>query len=636
MKKLSRLSLGLLVGAFSSAMALASPSLAAPLSLGGGAGLAASSPVAAAAPVSFQVYLPLQNTAQLQQLLADQQNSASPNYQKWLTPAQFAAQFGPTQASLSKVQATLQSAGLQVSPTGVRSFQVSGTAAQVNKTLQTSLKTIAVSGGPQRMVASVKPVLPAALQQEGAHIISFAGLAPKHVFSQKSALQVPDNRYGSTIGPYWYDDMKEAYDYPSYQSKLPSGARLDGTGVRAAVLMSDLLFPNDVASFFTHEQFTTLTGLPAPTVNTVAIDGGGVVNGGGSFEASLDVQQILGGAPGSSVTLVSIPDLSDDHIMDGYNYIVAHPELYDVVNSSFGGCELAYTAAYNGGEDFTYILAEYDAIFMQGNAEGITFSASSGDEAGLECPSVGYFTGVGPSIFVKSVSTPATSPYVTAVGGGNLVVGATPAGSLDAPYASENAFGDPEVPHDPYDVGQNASGGYWGAGGGQSALEPRPTYQVASVTGSAMRALPDIGMQVGGCPEGESYTPCGPQRSAAVTAYGVGFGGGYYGVIGTSVSSPEFVGALALYIQKVGHKVGNINPYLYSKGAAQTAAGGPSAPTASQFYHRAIPGFDGAWPSGYPSANYNYSYGNGSPDVRKLFGFTGFAAAGTPQTLSNP
>jgi hypothetical protein len=29
-------------------------------------------------------------------------------------------------------------------------------------------------------------------------------------------------------------------------------------------------------------------------------------------------------------------------------------------------------------------------------------------------------------------------------------------------------------------------------------------------------------------------------------------------------------------------------------------------------------------------------YGNGSPDVRKLFGMTHFPAAGVPQTATNP
>jgi hypothetical protein len=64
--------------------------------------------------------------------------------------------------------------------------------------------------------------------------------------------------------------------------------------------------------------------------------------------------------------------------------------------------------------------------------------------------------------------------------------------------------------------------------------------------------------------------------------------------------------------------------------------GGVNAPPSSQYYHRNIPGFDGYWTSTYPSQNYNYIYGNGSPNVRNLFGLDAYPAAGLPQTPSKP
>jgi subtilase family serine protease len=622
----------ILAGSALAALGALQPATAAPYS-NYRATVAAAPAAPAATATSFEVILPLRNLAAAQQLAADQQNPASANYQKWLTPAQFAAQYGPTAASIANVKAALVAAGLQVDAVNARSITVSGTAAQVNQAFQINLKLVQ-SGAKSSLAATAVPTMPAALSKEGASINSFAPIQPRHSFATRTPAAVPENRYGA-VGPYWFTDLKEAYDYPAYQSTLPSGQRLDGTGVRAAVLMEDQIFPGDVAAFFNHEKFTAVSGTPAPTVNTVLVDGGGVVGGDGTFEASLDVQQITGGAPGSNVTLVSIPNLSDQHIYDGYNYIVMHPELYDIVNSSFGGCELEYTPAFNNGVDYTYILSNLDQLFLQGTLEGITFVASSGDQGGLLCPSANYGLSAGPYTFTKGVSSPADSTYVTAVGGGNLQTVAN--GSLDSTYAAENGFGDPDIPYDIFGIGETVSGGYWGAGGGRSSIFPRPSYQSAALTlGGNFRTLPDVGMQVGGCPLGIAYTPCGPDRSAAVVAYGINYGGAYYGVIGTSVSSPEFVGAIALYIQKTGHKVGNINPYLYSKGAAQTAAGGPNAPAASHFFHRGIQGFDGAWPSGFPSANYDYIFGNGSPDVRALFGFSGFSSAGTPQTPSNP
>jgi subtilase family serine protease len=146
----------------------------------------------------------------------------------------------------------------------------------------------------------------------------------------------------------------------------------------------------------------------------------------------------------------------------------------------------------------------------------------------------------------------------------------------------------------------------------------------------------------------------GGRRSGSTRA---SYGGGFYGVIGTSVSSPEFVGALAIFEQQFGkyHRLGNVNYFLYLQGALQTLAGGVNAPSFLQFYHRNIPGFDGYYSAGKPSYNrqtklqpanqattgkpsynYDYIYGLGSLDVRKLFGLEEFPAASLPQTRSNP
>lgn len=607
----------------------AAPAVAAPI---GSAKAIEASPDA---PVNFEVFLPLRDEAGLDALIAGQRDEKSPMYRKWLTPSEFKARFAPASDSMARAQAAAKAAGLQVTKVGSRSFHVASTAAQVGRTFNTSLKVAPTAIGRSRMIAG-KLTVPAGLKAEGALVFAFNGLPPKKPLAVRTSATLitsPNNRYGA-VGPYWYNDLKQAYDYPSYQSKLPNGQLLDGSGVHVAILMSDLLYPNDVAAYFNHEGFTATTGKPVPTVTTELVDGGGVTNGNGSFEASLDVQQVLGGAPGSNVTLVSIPDLSDQSIIDGYQYIVDQ-NRFDIVNSSFGGCELAYTAAYNGGDDYTYILQAYESVFKQGNAQGITFVASSGDEGALQCPSVDYFYGGSKPTWVKGVSSPADSPHVTAVGGTNLVTATDT--TLNSAYFSENGYGDPEVPYDPYGIGVNVSGGYWGPGGGISSVFAKPTYQALVKSGSdAFRTLPDVGMQVGGCPSGESVQPCGPNRSAVITTYASGLGGGNYGVIGTSVSSPEFVGALALYIQKTGQRVGDINSFLYRVGAAQTAAGGSKAAAPLQAYHRNIPGFDGAYRDTFPSVNYNYIVGNGTPDVRTLFGFTNFAPAGLPRTPSNP
>ena len=169
------------------------------------------------------------------------------------------------------------------------------------------------------------------------------------------------------------------------------------------------------------------------------------------------------------------------------------------------------------------------------------------------------------------------------------------------------------------------AGGFWGATGGVSAYFAKPDYQAFVNTGSNVaRTVPDIGMQVGGCPSGLSLVPCGPGRSAVVIA----LGGKFYGVIGTSVSSPEFVGATALFVEEAG-RVGDLNPYLYSVAARQNAGG-------AAVFNRAIPGFDGKYAASNPGSGYDYLVGVGTPKVRALFGMLNLPAAGDPQTPSNP
>src|SRR5436305_10839689 len=51
-------------------------------------------PAQATQAVHFDVFLPLRNKDKLQSLLKAQQDPKSAQYHKWLTPAQFAAQFG--------------------------------------------------------------------------------------------------------------------------------------------------------------------------------------------------------------------------------------------------------------------------------------------------------------------------------------------------------------------------------------------------------------------------------------------------------------------------------------------------------------------------------------------------------------
>lgn len=619
--------------------------------------LAVTTPASAAATeqvqssqlVGFELFLPLRNVAALDTLLTAQQTQGSADYGKWLTPAEFHQQFGPTDAQVARVTASLAAAGLTVSATHSRSLHIEGSATAVQKLFGTRLVYTTNAVGAKHMAAQGGFVMPTALAQEGAVVAHFQTSIRMHPHARAAkidakALANPLNRYDAS-GPYWYNDLKQAYDYPSYQTKAPlTGKQLNGQGVSVAIVMSSDVLDSDIAAVFNHEHWTTTTGTPVPKLaGRVAIDGGAPfsTDSDGSFEASLDVQQVLGGAPGASVYLYNTPDLSDEAILSAYLDIVESNSI-DVVSSSFGGCELFYSAAYNGGQDFYGILDVYDELFKQGNAQGVTFVASSGDSGGLGCVDLTYANGLPGGKFIAGVEEPASSPHVTGVGGTNLITTTPPSpqttpATLTSKYVSENGFGDAEVPYDPYGFGVNASGGYWGAGGGVSAHYARPDYQSLGLAfnevKSRMRTVPDVGMQVGGCPAGISADPnCGADGSRSAVV--ISFGGELAGVIGTSVAAPEFAGMAALGVQRFGHRLGNLNTYIYNTGYVQTLIGAV-APT-ERFYHRNIPGFDGLYSTDPTKQPYNFITGNGTPDVRAFLALPNAAAAGNPQTASNP
>ncbi len=603
---------------------LAVPAFAGPFQQGeDGTGIGVSL-TPASQPLEFTAFLPLHNEAALDKLIAAQTTPSSPSYHKWLSPAQFNASYGPTAAQLQVAVKGFEALGLTASVSGPRQVHVSGTAAQVQTAFATQMRTVS-SKGKSRVVAAGPLVLSPALKAAGVMIPAFANKALLKPAGGVVATDVPDNRFGPAIN-YYFTDLKQAYDYPSHEA-MRNGKRVDGTGAKVAIVMEDDILDSDIVGYFGHEAWTANTTSPIPVVHHVYINGGGYFGGPGTFEAALDTQMVTGGAPGADTTLLSIPNLSDANIADAYAYVV-DTNQYDIVSSSFGGPESFYLSGFNGGTDFTYLLKIQDGLFKQGNAQGITWVASSGDEGALQNPGLAYFNPdprVHP-VFVPGVSTPASSPHVVAVGGGNLITSFDPL-STASTYVGENGLGDPEVPHDPYGFGHQVSGGYWGAGGGISQVFGKPAYQVGTPTGPiTKRTLPDVGMIVGGCPGGLSVTPCGTNgpRSYVITYVN----GRRYGLIGTSVSAPEFAGALALYVGQNG-RLGNANTYLYAAGRAQ-AGGGPAA------YHTAHPSFDGYWRDGDQGGAYDYIFGNGSPDVRVLFGFTDLDPAGNPKTPSNP
>ena len=309
------------------------------------------------------------------------------------------------------------------------------------------------------------------------------------------AVTGPDDGYGPIAVAAGYD--------------LPVQHGCNGTGRATGVAISGDFSETDLAGYLAYFGITR-TG---PATTRVEVDGGATYDStfstsNASVEATLDVETIVGNTPGTALYMYLIPELSDADIEDDYNAAVSQG-VVDVVNSSFGGCETSSTS-----DDETM-----DNIALQGNAVGITFSASSGDSGSAECGT--SFFGLGGS---TGVAAPASGPHFVANGGTTFTV------NSNGSYDSETAWDD--------------------SGGGVSTVFAEPSYQ-DSVGGSAStsgRNVPDLAFAANPTPGDSLY-----------------FDGSWDGPIGgTSWSSPIFSALQTQTNQRDGSKAGFVNPRIYT------------------------------------------------------------------------
>src|SRR5262252_8892928 len=107
-----------------------------------------------AATTRFSVYLPLTHTEALEQLLREQTDSASANYHKWLSPAQFKAHFGPNPADMARMRAMLEANGFTVLKEETQDLRVEGPVSAVERLFSTRLDTVRMPKGQVKYAAA--------------------------------------------------------------------------------------------------------------------------------------------------------------------------------------------------------------------------------------------------------------------------------------------------------------------------------------------------------------------------------------------------------------------------------------------------------------------------------------------------
>jgi subtilase family serine protease len=302
----------------------------------------------------------------------------------------------------------------------------------------------------------------------------------------------------------------------------------DGSGTTIAVVVSygSPTIESDLRAF------DAAWALPdPPSVETItpagavpAFDASDDDMTGWAFETSLDVEYAHLIAPRASILVVATPVSETDgvagfpEIVHAENYVIDHGKA-DVITQSLGAAEQTFPSAER--------IRSLRSAFVNAARRGVTVVAAAGDSGATD------FESDQQSLFPYRVdSWPSTDPLVTSVGGTRLHLDAT--GRRSAPDTTWN---------DDYGAG----------GGGLSTVFPRPAYQdrVRGVVGDA-RGTPDVALSAavdGGVLVYTSYDPGDT---------------GWTVVGGTSEAAPLFAGMVALAAQRAKHRLGAINPLLYS------------------------------------------------------------------------
>ncbi len=240
--------------------------------------------LAATNVLHLAIGLPFRNQAALGQLRQQIYDPASPNFRHYLTPAQFAAQFGPTVADYQALINFAQANGLTV--TGQHAsralLDVVGTVANIEKAFTVTLLVYPHPTENRNFYApNVEPSVSLA-----APLLHISGL-------DNYALPHPNSRVrplaGTEGGVYLGNDFRAAY--------VP-GVSLQGTGQSVALLEYDNYFAIDITNYL------HLAGVPAMTLTNIYINGGPYSPGPGDGEVSLDIEMAIAMAPSLSKILV--------------------------------------------------------------------------------------------------------------------------------------------------------------------------------------------------------------------------------------------------------------------------------------------------------------------------------------------
>ena len=562
----------------------------------------------------------------LRKLLDDQQDKASPNYHKWLTPDQFGQQFGPADQDIQIITSWLASHGFQVAQVsrGRVVIEFSGTDAQVQEAFHTAIHKFVVNG-EEHWANANDPQIPSALTAVVAGVASLnnfrakpmhhlAGVASREkssgrIKAVKPLLTLPigggnfcgvQSGFCYGVGPY---DFATIYGVlPAWTQATP----IDGTNQTIAIVGETDINPQDVADFRNFFGLPPYNTSGAPSLKVIHNGPApGILADGEETESDLDVEWSGAIAKGANIDfVVSESTETTQGIHLSALYIIEN-DLAPVISESYGFCELALGSS---GNQF------FSALWQQAAAQGVTVLVSAGDNGAAGCDDFNAQPPA-PARFGLQVSGFASTPYNVAVGGSdfNDLTNAslywsqsnnstTQASALS--YIPETTWDDSctnpvfgTLLHFSTNAEANCNNSQLiqagfvnviGGSGGKSNCQnsdglnptscaggyPKPSWQTGpNVPQDGVRDIPDVSLFAAiASPSGSFYIVCEADQVTGATSCNPNDQfTEFLGIGGTSASAPAFAGIMALVNQKTGSRQGNPNYVLYKLAAQKPA-----------------------------------------------------------------
>ena len=494
-------------------------------------------PVDSAAPLRVILLLRRSPAAEaaFEQLLADQQTPGSAVYHQAVTPEQVGELYGPTMHDIQAVESWARSEGLTVgslSPTHT-TLELSGATSAVESALRVHLSNYNTARG-LRQAPDAEPQLPAQLAPV---VAAIGGLV-----AEDAQPQFTGSKGNHFITPA---DFATIYDVTPVYNAGNTGAAVGSKAQHVAILGDSDAKLSEVQAYFAG------IGSYQPSYNTFFADGTDPGYTMGEGEAELDLERVLGTAPGTTVDFVV-----GNTIYDAASYAVN--TLKDpIVTVSFGTCEANLTPA-----EQTF----WTNVWMMAAANMTSVFVSGGDAGADACDMHDMQADAQQK---RAVNGFASTMYNVAVGGTEFNDTANPTqywSTTNDPSTKASALGYiPESAwNDPVDTTANTTTPYLvrAGGGGASQYVTKPSWQVGpGVPNDGHRDMPDVAFSASDV--NDQYYVCQRDDNCTVASQSIPGTFVAYGSGGTSAAAPSMAAIGALLNTAAGAPQGNLNPIIY-------------------------------------------------------------------------